>query len=85
MSLGSLGNKNLEQLFLWTPISCICMVSDDNLQRQQIFSLLIYFKQISVYSYVPVMDSVSHVLPVDIHTDLISINDGRLSVELFVI
>lgn len=80
MSLGSLGNKNLDELFFWTLISCICMVSEFTLQRQEYLSLLIYFQRTSVYSCVPFINSVSHLLPVDVHTDLISIDDGRLSV-----
>lgn len=83
-SVGSVGKENLDELFFCTFISCICMFPGDILQEAE-SELFLCFHKTLVYSYVHVPLSASHLLPVDIDTDLIRINDGRLSVQLLII
>lgn len=45
---------------------------------------IIEFKQPAVYCWVHALARVSHLLPVDIHTDLTRIDDGWVSIQLFV-
>lgn len=84
---GREGNENLEELFFWTFICCICMSSGVILQETESEQFHEKINLPGPYFQLYILLNVitgSH-LPVNIHTDLIRVNDGRLSIHLLII